>query len=96
MGKLKDQFNRFMRPAAGKQHKATDDRSAISASKSLTDSAEQAMPSLSKKYRCATRRLSAFCMKQPFLLHECENVLDAAGSLMSQLASLRVCRHRLT
>lgn len=51
MGKLKDQFNRLMRPAAGKQNKATDDRSVISASKSLTDSAEQAMPSLSKKYR---------------------------------------------
>jgi len=39
MGKLKDQFNRLMRPAAGKQNKATDDRSVISASKSLTDSA---------------------------------------------------------
>jgi len=95
MGKLKDQFNRLMRPAAGKQNKATDDRSVISASKSLTDSAEQAMPSLSKKYRCATRRLSALCMKQ-IPLYECEYVLDAVGSLQSHLASLRVCHHRLT
>ena len=58
MGKFKDRFNKLMRPNVSKPKESEDARAPVTASKSLTDSAEQEPASLSKAYRSASHSKS--------------------------------------
>ena len=58
MGKFKDRFNKLMRPNVSKPKESEDARAPVTASKSLTDSAEQEPASLSKAYRSASHSQS--------------------------------------
>lgn len=51
MGKFKDKINKFMRPNISKAKENGDAMASVTASKSLTDSAEQEPVSLAKQYR---------------------------------------------
>ena len=52
MGKLKDRLNKFMKPATGTKSKEfTEYGTPVTASRSLRDSAEQEVGSISKTYK---------------------------------------------